>query len=57
MNTSVKNWYLGERHRKFQELSDFSMTSKNIICQDKYNFAEIQQLWITCMDNLYSICT
>lgn len=57
MNTSVRSWCLGEGHRKIPELSDFSLTSKNTICQDKYSFAEIEQLRITCVDHLHANCT
>lgn len=32
MNTSVRNWYLGEGDKQIQELYDFSLKIKNTIC-------------------------
>lgn len=55
MNPSVRNCYLGEGHREIQELSDFSLTRKNTICQDKYSFAETKQVWIACMNHLHAL--
>lgn len=49
MNTSVKKLYLGKEHRDSQELSDFSLPTKNSICQDKYSFAEISN-YGSCVD-------
>lgn len=38
MNTSVKKWFLGGEHTEIQELSDFSLASKNTTCWIKHSF-------------------